>query len=239
MLKSVFLRYFLFAAFPCLCAVTVGAQEPEMPPPSTPEVAPAPPPDPNLSPPIPPLDWEPLPPSPPAEEPSAAPLPAALFVPPPPPDHEAPPPPAPPAVAFRSDPPSAAEIDRVIPRLEVWRASSNLPQKPKGRFQKSRRLAHASLARDEPVVVRLRFHPLSQGKPVVVRAARGLTLNPPDEVLVVPADGQILVSVRLDPRMNQSHVSFSCEGLMTSLVLARTSPDIVAAIENAAVEDEQ
>lgn len=89
------------------------------------------------------------------------------------------------------------------------------------------------------MVVRLRFHPLSQGKQVVVRAARGLTLNPPDEVLVVPADGQILVSIRLDPRMNQSHVSFSCEGLMTSLVLARTSPDIVAAIEDAAVEDEQ
>lgn len=236
--KSVLLRYFLFAAFVCLCAITIGAQEPEPPPPpSPPEVAPTPPPDP--SPPIPPLDWEPLPPSPPGEEPSAPPLPAALFVPPPPLDQEAPPPPALSAVAFRSEPPSAAEIDRVIPRLEVWRASSNLPQKPKGRFQKSRRLAHACLAGDEPVVVRLRFHPLSQGKPVVVRAARGLTLNPPDEVLVVPADGQILVSVKLDSRMNRGHVSFSCEGLMTSLVLARTSPDIVAAIEDAAVEDEQ
>ena len=95
----------------------------------------------------------------------------------------------------------------------------------------------AWLAGDDPVTVRLQFDPLSLGKAVLVRAARGTTLDPPDEVLRVPADGQCLVLIRLDPAMNESHVSFSCEGLTTTLVLARTTPDIVAAHENAATEE--
>jgi hypothetical protein len=86
-------------------------------------------------------------------------------------------------------------------------------------------------------MVRLRFHPLSQGKAVLISAARGVALDTPDDVLAIPMDGQCLVSVRLDPGMAQSHVSFTCEGVITTLVLQRTSSRIVAARENAAVED--
>src|ERR1700731_775353 len=119
-------------------------------------------------------------------------------VPPPQVEREIPRPSAPPPIGFRSQPPSAAEIDRLIPKIEVWRTASNLPQKPKGRFQKARRLTQVYLVGADPVTVRLQFHPLSRGKAVLVRAARGIILDPPDELLSVPADGKCLVSLRLD-----------------------------------------
>jgi hypothetical protein len=92
---------------------------------------------------------------------------------------------------------------------------------------------HGYLSGAETVTVRLRFHPLSHGKAVLVRAARGIILNPPGELLSVPTDGQCLVSISLDPETTQSHVSFTCEGLTTTLVVARTTPEIVAAKEEA------
>lgn len=162
----------------------------------------------------------------------AATAPAALPIPvPPSPQRELLPLVVPPAVGFRFSPPSAAEIDRVIPQVEVWRPSSNIPQSPKGRLHKARRLLQACVSGNEPVTVRLRFHPLSNGKTVLVKAARGIALVPADEVLRVPADGQIILSIALDSRLNESHVSFSCEGLTTTLVLARTGSSIVAARE--------
>ena len=88
------------------------------------------------------------------------------------------------------------------------------------------------------MTVRLLFHPLSRGKAVLVRPARGITINPPDETLHIPADGQLLVALRLDPGMSESHVSFTCEGLTTTLVVARTTSDIVATRETA-TEDGQ
>lgn len=139
----------------------------------------------------------------------------------------------PPAVGFRAVPPSAAEIDRVIPRVEVWRPGSNLPQTPKASLRKAKRLLQAAVSGDEPVTVRLRFHPLSRGKAVVVRAARGIALTPSDEVLTVPVDGQLILSIALDPRMSESHVSFTCEGLTTTLALGRTASSIVASREAA------
>jgi hypothetical protein len=142
----------------------------------------------------------------------------------------------PPAVGFRSHGPSAEEIDRVIPKIEIWRPGSNIPQLPKGRFQKARRLVPVLLAGDQPVMMRLRFHPLSRGKVVVVRAARGVTLNPSGETFSIPTDGQCVLALSLDSRMNESHVSFTCEGLTTTLVLTRTSSDNVAGGEKATPE---
>jgi hypothetical protein len=135
---------------------------------------------------------------------------------------------APPAVGFRAVPPSAAEIDRVIPRVEVWRPSSNQPQTPNGRLKKARRLLQACVSGNEPVTVRLRFHPLSNGKTVVVKPARGIALTPADDVLHIPANGQLILSIGLDPAISESHVSFLCEGLTTTLVLSRTGSSIVA-----------
>ena len=139
----------------------------------------------------------------------------------------------PPAVGFRAVPPSAAEIDRVVPRVEVWRPGSNQPQIPNGRQKKAKRLLQAWVSGPDAVAVRLRYHPLSRGKPVVVRAARGIAVTPADEVLTVPSDGQLILSIALDAGMSESHVSFTCEGLTTTLALGRTASSIVAAREAA------
>ncbi len=149
----------------------------------------------------------------------------------PPPQRQLPPIVAPPAVGFRSAPPSAAEIDSVIPRVEIWRPGSNLPQTPKGRHQRARRLLQACVSGSDAVMVRLRFHPVSKGKAVLVKAARGIALAPADDVLRIPADGQLILSILLDPRMSESHVSFSCEGLTTTLALSRTASSFVDARE--------
>lgn len=167
----------------------------------------------------------------PSASPAATAPPAVPFPMPPSPQSQLLPVVALPAVGFRSSPPSAAEIDRVIPRVEVWRPGSNLPQTPNGRLKKARRLLQACVSGNEPVTVRLRYHPLSNGKAVVVRAARGIALAPADDVLRVPANGQLILSIGLDSTMNESHVSFSCEGLTTTLVLSRTGSSIVAARE--------
>lgn len=142
----------------------------------------------------------------------------------------------PPAVGFRSHAPTAAEIERVIPKIEIWRPGSNIPQQPNGRFQKARRLVSVLLTGDQAVMVRFRFHPLSRGKVVLVRAARGVTLNPAVETFSIPEDGQCVIALSLDSAMTESHVSFTCEGLTSTLVLTRTSPDNVAARENAGPE---
>jgi hypothetical protein len=139
----------------------------------------------------------------------------------------------PPAVGFRSQGPSDAEIGRVIPDIEIWRPGSNIPQLPDSHFQKTRRLVSVLLTGNQPVMVRLRFHPLSRGKVVLVRAARGVTLNPAGEAFSIPADGQCVIALSLDSGMTESHVSFACEGLTSTLVLTRTSPNNVAARESA------
>jgi hypothetical protein len=248
---------FFLAAF-LFCAAMAPAQEPQpeleppplpdfataarpdpesLEPPPLPDFATAPPPDPESLESPPSLDWEPLEESPPVDEPGAALLPEALFVPPPESGRLLPLPPEPPPAAFRSEPASDAEIDQVTPRIEVWRAESDLPQKPKAAVQGTRFLAEACLTGNDPVTVRLWFHPLSEGKAVSVRAARGIALDTPDDVLRIPMDGQCVVSVTLDPEMTQSHLSFTCEGLITTLVLQRTSSKIVEQLESAASED--
>jgi hypothetical protein len=167
----------------------------------------------------------------PSASPAATATPAVQFPVVPPPQATLSPIVAPPAVGFRAAPPSAVEIDRVIPRVEVWRPGSNQPQTPNGHLKKARRLLQACVSGDEPVTVRLRFHPLSNGKAVVVKAARGIALAPADDVLRIPANGQLILSIGLDPAISESHVSFLCEGLTTTLVLSRTGSSIVDALE--------
>jgi hypothetical protein len=88
-------------------------------------------------------------------------------------------------------------------------------------------------------MVRLRFHPLSKGKKVLARPARGVSLNPAGETFSIPIDGQYVLSLSLHPGMTESHVSFTCEGLTTTLVLVRTSAENVAARENGPPEQGQ
>ena len=201
------------------------------------------PPLPNPNPTLPPVPTSTPPPLPP---PSAPPVPAVQptgSAPPavsPPPVPPAPnpavilPPPPLPLLAQPSSAPSAAEIQRLTPIVEVWRAGAVTPQVP---LRHGRYMAPAFVADNQPVMVRLQFDPLARAKSVFVRPGRGAILDPPTEVLqIIRPTGECVVSVRLEENAPRGHVIFHCEGLMTTLPLSRRSLASMQANENAHAE---
>lgn len=171
------------------------------------------------------------------EEAAAAPLPA----PPPMPEIELAPPVAPPQALFTSAP-TLQTIQNVTPLVEIWPRGATSPQIPQrygGGRNHHQRLKPACFVGNDPVTVLLRFHASAAGKKVMVKATWGFTVDPPDEVLIVQPNGECLVNVTLEPGLAQSHLSFFCDGLTTTLPLARTTAEIVATIEGGIVEGGQ
>jgi hypothetical protein len=115
----------------------------------------------------------------------------------------------------------------------VWRASAQTPQLP---ARRGNYVAPAYVADNQPVMVRLQFDPLARGKTVVVRPGRGVILDPPTEVLQVQPTGECVVALRLDEKAPRGHVTFHCNGFMTTLPLSRRSLASVQATENATAE---
>jgi len=132
----------------------------------------------------------------------------ALPVPPPRPAAQLPPPPIPPR-APTTAPPTALEIQRVTPAIEVWRAGAHSPQVP---VRRGSHMAPAFIADNQPVMVRLQFDPLARGKSVFVRPGRGAVLDPPSEVLRIRPTGECVVTVRLQENAPRSHVIFHWKG---------------------------
>ena len=135
-----------------------------------------------------------------------------------------------PLLAQPSSAPSAAEIQRLTPIVEVWRAGALSPQVP---LRHGRYVAPAFIADNQPVMVRLQFDPLARGKTVVVRPGKGAVLDPPTEVLQVRPTGECVVTVRLLENAPRAHLTFHCGGLMTTLPFSRNSLAKVQANENA------
>jgi len=92
-------------------------------------------------------------------------------------------------------------------------------------------IAPAFIADNQPVVVRLQFDPLARGKAVFVRPGRGAILDPPTEILHIRPTGECVVTLRLADNAQRGHVSFHCDGLMTTLPLQRASLARVSARE--------
>jgi hypothetical protein len=160
------------------------------------------------------------------------------------PPNPAPPPPplsAAPSLGWRSKGPSVAEINRLTPDIEVWRAGAVAPQRPKshGRNRFRRRVAHAFISGNEPVLVRLQFDPSASGKAVIVRAAPGITLEPSGEVFQIRPTGECVVAVTLDPALRQGHMTFYSEGIVTTLPFSRTPARVVEARENRDAEGQE
>ena len=153
-------------------------------------------------------------------------------MPPPQPVRQLPPPPIPPRIQ-PTFPRTALERQRVTPAIEVWRAGAPTPQLP---ARRGNYVAPAYIADNQPVLVRLQFDPLARGKAVVVRPGRGAILDPPTEVLQIRPTGECVVTVRLEERAPRGHVTFHCDGLMTTLLLSRRSLALVQANENAKAE---
>jgi hypothetical protein len=118
----------------------------------------------------------------------------------------------------------------VTPAIEVWRANALLPQVP---ARRGNYVVPAYIADNQPVMVRLQFDPLARGKAVVVRPGRGAILDPPTEVLQIQPTGECVLTVRLEANAPRGHVTFHCDGLMTTLLLSRRSLALVQATENA------
>jgi hypothetical protein len=154
-------------------------------------------------------------------------------VPPPQAEQQVPLPTPPPALAFRSQPPSAAEIARVTPQVEIWRAGGVVPQRP---ARHGHRVETAYVLDDNPVLVRLQFDLLAAGKTVAITGANRIAVNPPQAVFPVRTTGECIVSLQLDESATRGHITFSCEGQATTLSLARALPELVAAKEKPRAE---
>jgi len=117
--------------------------------------------------------------------------------------------------------------------VEIWRAGAIAAQLPArhGDF-----LEHAYITDNWPVTVRLQFDPSSQGRVIILRAGKGVILDPPMEILHIGPTGECVLTVSMDESVAHSHISFHCEGLMTTLPLSRSSLAFAQAKESATPE---
>jgi len=125
---------------------------------------------------------------------------------------------APPAPGPVSGPPSALDLQQLTPVVQVWRSDSLTPELP---VRRGRYLSPVLIAPSESVIVRLQFGPLARGKSVMVRPGPGVTINPSQQVFVLPSTADCAMSVTLDQSFLRGAISFYCEGLVTTLPLGR------------------
>jgi hypothetical protein len=97
-------------------------------------------------------------------------------------------------------------------------------------------MAPVYVADNQPVIVRLQFDPLAQGEVVLVRPGIGAIVDPRAEVLQIGSNGECVLTLRLAENAQHGHVTFHCDGLMTTLPLSRGSLASVQAKENATAE---
>ena len=209
----------------CLCAANLQAQQPYLELPPLPSVVPSPPPDPDTLPPPPPLQWDSLAPK---ETGGGITTLEIVDVPPPRPEPSIAPPPPPAVENPAPDAPDPAQIELAKPDIEIWRTESDAPQVP---TRVSNRLAQAYFTGTEPVVLRVQFSPLAEGKIVLVKPGRGITLEPPVALLTVSSTGECLVQARFAEGLPRSHFVFYCEGVKTVLPVVRASLAQVEAAE--------
>jgi hypothetical protein len=123
-----------------------------------------------------------------------------------------------------------ALIQRLTPRVEIWRPNSNRPQIA------TRRTEHGSsdpafVSGTELVTVRLRFSPQSAGEKVTVIAGRGVVFEPPQQILTVSAQGDCAFQVQLAERAPGGHLITYCRNLRTVVPLVRARSAVIQARE--------
>jgi hypothetical protein len=83
----------------------------------------------------------------------------------------------------------------------------------------------------EPVMIRLQYSRQSAGEKVTVIAARGIVLNPPEQVLTVSAQGDCVFEARLTERAQAGHLITYCRNVRTVVPLQRARSAVVQAQE--------
>lgn len=149
----------------------------------------------------------------------------------PPPVDSRPPLPRPPiqALARPLARPDVAEIQRLTPRVEIWRPAGQRPQVPSRHSAVN--LDAAFVTGSEPVTLRLQFNPTAAGERVAVMAARGIILDPPEQVLTVSARGDCSIAAQLQPTAGSGHLIVRCRMIRTVVQIARAPLAIVQAEE--------
>jgi hypothetical protein len=75
----------------------------------------------------------------------------------------------------------------------------------------------------EPVTIRLQFNPRAAGERITVIGARGLLLDPPEQVLTVSASGECIVAVQLVQGAPRGHLLVYCKMIKTVVPLTRAT----------------
>jgi hypothetical protein len=187
----------------------VTAQAPSV----SPSLAPVPPPPPNFL--ISPASSRPQ---------SGPPVPGH----PPPNPLPIPPAPPPPTIVRPSPRLDVAEIQRLTPRVEIWRPNGQRPQVPSRR---GRVMETGFVTGTEPVTLRLQFDPRAAGERVRVFGGNSLSLTPPEQVLTVSSRGECIVTGQLNADLARGHVIFYCGMLKTVVPLTRAPIARIAAEE--------
>jgi hypothetical protein len=138
-----------------------------------------------------------------------------------------PPPPLRPALQPLARP-DLAETLRLTPRIEVWRPNAAQPQVPARHRQVT---DHAFVTDTDPMTLRLQFNPTAAGERVVVTAANGFSLNPPEQVLTVSSRGDCQISGQLVEGASRGHILIRCKMIRTVVPVTRASLATVQAEE--------
>jgi hypothetical protein len=83
----------------------------------------------------------------------------------------------------------------------------------------------------DPVTIRLRFNPQAAGEQVTVIAARGILLNPPQQVLTISAQGDCTFQAQLTEEVSSGHLITYCKNVRTVVPLVRAPLKVVEAGE--------
>ena len=81
------------------------------------------------------------------------------------------------------------------------------------------------------MTLRLQFNPTAAGERVVVIAAHGFSLNPPEQVLTVSSRGDCQISGRLAEGASRGHILIRCKMVKTVVPVTRASLATVQAEE--------
>lgn len=116
--------------------------------------------------------------------------------------------------------PDTAEVQRLTPQVQIWRAQALLPQIPQRRGNV---VEPTYVTGTEPVALRLQFDRRAAGEKLLVIPAKGVVLSPPDSVLTVSSTGECIVSVQLVEGAYRGHIIFYCHAVKTIVPVYRAS----------------
>jgi hypothetical protein len=124
--------------------------------------------------------------------------------------------------------PDVGEIQRLTPRIEIWRPNALRPQTAARRDWRTDRVF---VTGSEPVTVRIRFDPGVAGERVLVIAANSFSINPPEQTLTVSPRGDCAVTGQLAEGASRGQITIRCKMVTTVVPIAWASAARVQAQE--------